>query len=110
MKVLFLPEVEDYLFELIEILYHKEYFGFKESAISYVVDLENDIKNLLPNKVKRPAPTYFDKFGKKLLYAVFEKNNQTQWYVFFNAYQEKDEQIVLLVRHISNNHMIAQFL
>jgi hypothetical protein len=76
MKVLFLPEVEDYLFELIEILYHKEYFGFKESAISYVVDLENDIKNLLPIKVKRPAPTYFDKFGKKLLYAVFEKTTK----------------------------------
>lgn len=28
MKVLFLPEVENYLFELTEILYQKEYFGF----------------------------------------------------------------------------------
>lgn len=73
MKVLFLPEVEDYLFDLIEILYHKEYFGFKESAINYVVDLEIDIKNLLPSKIKRPAPPYFDKFGKKMLYSVFEK-------------------------------------
>jgi hypothetical protein len=85
MKVLFLPEVEDYLFELIEILYHKEYFGFKESAISYVVDLENDIKNLLPNKVKRPAPTYFDKFGKKLLYAVFEKKQPNTMVCIFQC-------------------------
>lgn len=44
MKILFLPEVEDYLYELIEILYSKEYFGFKESAINYVVELENDIR------------------------------------------------------------------
>ena len=33
MKILFLPEVEDYLFELVETLYDKEYFGFKESAM-----------------------------------------------------------------------------
>ena len=36
MTVLFLPEVEDYLYELIEILYHKDYFGYKESAINNV--------------------------------------------------------------------------
>ncbi|SEA52538.1 hypothetical protein SAMN05216331_1786, partial [Porphyromonadaceae bacterium KH3R12] len=41
MRVLFLPEVENYLFELTEILYKKEYFGFKERAVKYVVDLEN---------------------------------------------------------------------
>ena len=32
MKVLFLPEIEKYLYELVEILYQKEYFGFRESA------------------------------------------------------------------------------
>ena len=47
MTVLFLPEVEEYLYELIEILYHKEYFGFKENAINYVTDLINDIKTKL---------------------------------------------------------------
>jgi len=39
MKIVFSPKVEDYLFELIEILYDKEYFGFKESATSYVKEL-----------------------------------------------------------------------
>ena len=62
MKVLFLPEVEDYLYELTEILYKKEYFGFKESAVKYVTDLENDIKINLPNKVKRQAPGFFDRY------------------------------------------------
>jgi len=41
MKVLFLPEVENYLFEITEILYQKEYFGFKESAVKYVTCLED---------------------------------------------------------------------
>jgi hypothetical protein len=109
MKILFLPEVEDYLYELTEILYKKGYFGFEESAVKYVTDLENDIKTNLPNKVKRPAPLFFDRYGKKLLYSTFQKNKATQWYVFFNVYQDSEE-TVLLIRYISNNHMTAQFL
>src|SRR5690606_4025388 len=110
MKILFLPEVEEYLFELIEILYYKEYFGFKESAINYVEELEHSIRVNLADKIKRPAPPYFNRYGKKMLYAVFEKNKATQWYVFFNVYQEQNGQLVFLIRFISNNHRIAQFL
>ena len=109
MKVLFLPEVETYLFELIEILYKKEYFGFKEGAIKYVTDLESDIRSNLNTKRKRPAPPFFDRYGKRMLYSIFPKYRATQWYVFFNVYQENGETI-FLVRYISNNHMIAQFL
>lgn len=68
MKVLFLPEIERYFFELTEILY-----------------------------------------GKKMLHSVFPKSKATQWYVFFNVYQESGE-TVLLIRYISNNHVISQFL
>ena len=109
MKVLFLPEVEDYLYELIEILYKKEYFGFKENAVKYVTDLKNDIKTNLPDKLKRPAQRFFDRYGKKLLYATFQKNRATHWYVFFNVYKNKEE-LIYLVRYISNNHVIAQYL
>jgi hypothetical protein len=109
MKVLFLPEVESYLFELTEILYEKEYFGFKDNAVKYVRELEDDIRTNLTAKRKHPAPPFFNRYGKKMLYSVFQKNKATQWYVFFNVYQEFGETI-LLVRFISNNHMIAQFL
>ena len=109
MKVLFLPEVESYLFELTEILYIKEYFGFKENAVKYVLDLENDIRTNLITKVKRPAPPFFEKFGKKMLYSVFPKSKATHWYVFFNVYQNNSKTI-FVVRYISNNHTIAQFL
>ena len=47
MNVIFSPKVEEYLFELTEILYKKEYFGFKKSAVKYVKDLLNDIKSSL---------------------------------------------------------------
>jgi hypothetical protein len=95
MRILFLPEVEDYLFELIELLCQKEYFGFKESALSYIADLEHDIRSNLPNKIKKKATPYFERFGKKMLYSVFERNKATSWYVFFNVYQEQDGKVVL---------------
>jgi hypothetical protein len=109
MKVLFLPEVEDYLFELIEVLYRKGYFGFEESAVKYIKSLEGDIRTNLFSKRRRPAPPFFNRYGEKLLYSVFAKSRTTQWYVFFNVYQDNGE-TVFVVRYISNNHVIAQFL
>lgn len=85
MKILFLPEVEDYLFELIEILYDKEYFGFKESAVNYVVELENDIRTNLPAKIKRPAPPYFDRYGKRCCMLFSRKTKQHNG-MFFSMY------------------------
>jgi hypothetical protein len=109
MSVIFSPEVEAYLFELTEILYQKEYFGFKESAVRYVTDLIFEIRDRLPTSVKRIAPEHFSKYGKKLHYVSFRKNKDTQWYVFFNLYEDKGE-FIYLIRYISNNHVIAQYL
>ena len=109
MKVFFLPEVEDILFELTSILFEKHYFSFKESAIMYVVDLECDIKTTLPNHRKYTAPPYFQRYGKDLHYSIFQKSKHTQWYVFFNIYEENGE-LVYLVRYITNNHVVAKML
>ena len=68
-----------------------------------------DIKTNLPLKLKKPAPPYFDRYGKKMLYSTFQKNKATQWYVFFNVYQ-KDGEITFIIRYISNNHVTAQHL
>ena len=38
---------------------------------------------------------------------MFKKNNTTQWYVFFNIYEETDR-LVHITRYIGNNHIIAQ--
>ena len=109
MKVLFLPEVRQYLRELQNLLFEKEYFGFEESAVQYVRDLILDIEETLPIRASKEAPVFFNRYGKGMRYASFRKNRNTQWYVFFNKYKEKDE-ITYLVRYISNNHAIAQYL
>ncbi|MDR1981130.1 MAG: hypothetical protein LBQ39_05865 [Tannerellaceae bacterium] len=109
MKIVFLPEALKYFNELSTILYEKDYFGLEESALKYVDDLFQDIKHTLHSRTKKTAPPYFDRFGKNMLYSTFRKNKTTEWYVFFNVYQ-KDEDLTLVIRYISNNHVIAQYL
>jgi len=105
MKVIFAPEVRLYLKELSELLYEKDYFGFEDAAYKYVEDLVLDIMASLPNKLKKSAPAYFNRYGKHLCYATFKKNDNTQWYIFFN-----NEDDIYLVRYIGNNHTCAQYI
>jgi hypothetical protein len=109
MKVLALPEVVDYIESLVPALHQGGYFGFADSARKYVKDLYDDIQHSLPIRLKKPAPTYFEKYGKNMQYASFRTSKQTLWYVFFETYEEHGE-VVYLIRYISNNHVIAKFL
>ena len=109
MSVLFVPKVQEYLYELENILYKKGYFGFEESSIKYVTDLVYDIEINLPNKQHKPAPKHYNQYGKELYYAIFKKNRQTNWYTFFSKYIENEE-IIYLVCYIGNNHTEAQYL
>jgi len=109
MRVIILPEVVDYFLELADILYEKEYLGFEDSAIQYVKELFQDIQKKLPNKSKKKAPKYFDRYGQDMFYTSFKRNRNTSWYVFFNIYKTKDDTFYF-VRHVSNNHIIAQYL
>jgi len=109
MNVIFIPEVRIYLKNLAQILYEKEYLGFEETARKYAIELFNDIRKTLPLRPHRPAPPYFDKYGKGLYYAVFKKNKRTSWYAFFRKYEMNGE-IFYQVRYIANNHTIAQYL
>lgn len=109
MKVLALPEVRQYFNELSQILYEKDYFSYPETSEKYVEDLFEDIKTTLPNRQKRYAPPYFERYGKRMYYAVFKKSKHTHWYVFFNIYDDNGE-LIYLVRYISNNHVSAQLL
>ncbi|NDW10666.1 hypothetical protein [Dysgonomonas sp. 520] len=105
MKIIFDPEAEEFLYQLVEMLYHKEYFGFYEDAVEYVATLIADINTSLPNKLKKSASKHFSKYGKNLVYTMFKKNDNTQWYVFFNY-----EDDVYYIRYIGNNHTCAQYL
>jgi len=109
MKVLFLPEIRNYFDELETVLYEKEYFSYEENAHKYVAELFNDIATNLPIHSNKPAPKFFEKFGKNMHYATFRKSKQTTWYVFFTIYNENGN-TVYLVRYIANNHSVAQYL
>lgn len=109
MTVLFLPEIRTYFEELSLILYEKEYFGFFEDALHYADELFTEIEKDLPNKPNKPAPKYFEKYGKDMLYTSFKRNRNTTWYVFFN-YHRKDNKTFYLVRFLSNNHRIGKHL
>ena len=109
MKVIFKRVVIDYFLELVNVLYEKEYFGYLETAKSYSRSLFEEIKNDLPNKTKKNAPSYFDRYGTGMQYSVFKKNKNTSWYVFFNTYHQSGETIYF-VRFVSNNHVVAQYL
>jgi hypothetical protein len=109
MRIKFTPEALEYFKELSTVLYEEEYFGFEDSALKYVDTLVREIIENLPKKQKRIAPPYFEKYGEKLLFSTFRKNKNTQWYVFFNLYED-EEGFICLIRYISNNHLIAQYL
>lgn len=108
-KVLFLPEVVDQFLELVEVLYNNGYLGFKEVAIDYSEQLFKDIQTNLPLKVKKDAPSYFDRYGQGLFYSLFPKNTQTTWYVFYSIHEVDDDE-VYLVRYLGNNHVISQHI
>lgn len=105
MKIIFDEAVEVHLNELVDILYEEEYFGFKSSAYDYVrwiIDCIEENIALMPYKV---APPHFSRYGKNLYYSVFKRNNNTQWYVFFNL-----ENDIFYIRYIGNNHNCAQHI
>jgi len=104
-KVILDEKVVDYLNELVEILYEENYFGLKSSAYDYVEWIFDSIEHDIATQPYKTAPTYFSKYGKNLYYSIFKRNNNTEWYVFFNL-----DENVFYVRYIGNNHTCAQYI
>ena len=109
MRVIATPEVQLFFEELAYILYEKDYFSFRDLAHKYADSLFAEIKAELPFYAHKPAPKHFDRYGENMEYAVFRKSKHTSWYVFFRVYWEDGEEI-FQVRHITNNHVAAQYL
>ena len=55
MKVAAIPEVLEYIKNLVPILYEKGYFSFKDSAKKYVDELYDDIQTNLPTRQHKPV-------------------------------------------------------
>jgi hypothetical protein len=104
-QVIYAKEVELFLDELLLILFEKGYFGFPENAKSYIdkiIDFVGKNAGIFPGK---DAPDYFNRYGTNMKYIIYQANKSTTWYVF---YQQRAD--IFLVRHIANNHTVAQHL
>lgn len=89
---------ENYLTDLIDILFYKDYFGYIENAEKYVVDLKDDIENYINIKQHYLTPKKLSRYGKNFI--IVSLNNRTSWYVFF---EKRDNRF--LIQYITNNHM-----
>lgn len=91
------PLVENYLIQLIDILFEEGYFGFRESAKEYVDNIYTAIEKELPKQNYKNSPHHLKKYGK--YYISYSTTGRTTWYIFFTQKESR-----FIIRHIMNNH------
>lgn len=62
-EILVRPNVVEFLDELIQILYQRNYFGFRESAEEYVSNIYASIPILIHNQLYKKSPNELAKYG-----------------------------------------------
>lgn len=95
-RIIVTDEVVAYLDDLVKVLYDKEYFGFIDSAINYVVDLYGFIETI-PREIHKKTPVVLAKYGS--FYSFFNTGSRTTWYLFF---EKQDNNYI--ITGILNNH------
>ena len=103
-EIIFSKKVEQYLDELMLLLFEEGYFGFPDSAKTYVDRLISFVEQHVGILHGRDAPDLFKSFGKDMKYITFRANKRTSWYIF---YQERNN--IYLIQYITNNHTAAQY-
>ena len=99
MKVLFSPQVENELVDLLKILVSEQYLGSYDSAYGYVTNLVRAIESTIHYKQRHWSAVYHP----ALQYVVYRKSHHTTWYVFFRQKNIHGESFYT-VEHITNNH------
>lgn len=89
-----------YLDDLVEILYHNNYFGFIEGAEAYMSRIYDFIHQNIETFPNRKTPAELKSFGD--FYFFYKINPRTTWYIFFQK-EEND----FLITHVINNHCEA---
>ena len=105
-----LPEVEDFLYYLSDVLVLDEYKPSYESAEKIVDDIIDFISRLasVPHyKISSSVEYHFAKYGENLQYAFFKRKSspKTTWYVFFVESENR-----ILVKYITNNWIEGQYI
>ena len=104
MTIQYVPEVEYYIENLIDILFKEEYFGFEIYAQNYgakIIDFVEENINSFPAK---KTPIQLKYFGST--YIFYKANHHTTWYIFF----EKSENNYLITNIINSHSKEAKWL
>ncbi len=96
-KILYKLEVEDFLFDLVLILFKNDYFSYLENAESYKNDIVDFVENNIKNFPSKKTPAKLENFGSN--YIFYKSNARTTWFVFFEQQGSH-----YLITHIINNH------
>ena len=104
-QVVFNENVKFLFFELIDILYQEEYFGYLDKAKEYVLEIELYFTTEIPRLhwlgLSKKAIPYFEKYGDNLFFAAYRKTKtRTTWYAFYEIFDNRYFKVV----HIINNH------
>jgi len=102
--IVFRPKFIIYLNELIEILFAKEYFGFKIDAKKYTGKIIDFIEKNISTFPSRETPIDLRRFGAR--YIFYRANQRTTWYVFF----EKNDSIYVITDIINSHSPEAKYL
>jgi hypothetical protein len=74
MKIIYLKKVRDYFNDLIPKLHELGYFSYPETAKRYVDEIFTEIEQQILIQIPRPAPEFFEKYGKGMKYIVIKKS------------------------------------
>ncbi|KDN54432.1 hypothetical protein [Flavobacterium seoulense] len=96
-KIIFTPQVIDFLDNLVQILYKEEYFGFIESAEDYVIKIYYVIPDIIKLGIHKKTLQSLKYLGSN--YIFYKSNKRTIWYIFF---EKKNHNY--LITSILNNH------
>ncbi|WP_281336869.1 hypothetical protein [Flavobacterium eburneipallidum] len=96
-NILYRPEVESYLNELIFVLFKENYFSYLENSILYKDKIIDFIENDIATFPSKKTPSALKNFGSK--YIFYKSNQRTTWYVFFESKKNN-----YLITNIINSH------
>ena len=102
--IIYIPEVEVYLEELVDILFYEEYFGFEDAAQVYAEKIVPFIADSIETFPARKTPKELKNFGQN--YIFYKSNQRTTWYIFF----EKFDNDYSITNIINTNSEEVKFL
>jgi hypothetical protein len=99
-EIIYAKEVEVFLDKLLIVLFEEGYFGFPESAKSYVDKLLDYLEQHIGIFPGRATPPYFNRYAENMKYITYHANRRTTWYIF---YQQHVNIFLMIMYNLTTN-------